>query len=754
MQKVFQLILLLLVSTLSNAQIHLPAPAKQDSSLIIMPIDQWALAYLEGGGIGMMNTKGNRLTPATYFSFIPVGEKYYAAQQKENGKFALINAEGRLLTPFEFSEIQNMQNGRARVKRNLNDQSKFAVLSNDGLILSDWYDSLSSHSGDHTYLIFHQNKLGIWHSDSLHFFEKDFEDLGLFNSGLAPAAINNLYGYIQTDGTWKINPEFKKTLSFQGKYAPVQLQNGKWQIINRDGKLLLPHPCDSVQIFQDGAYSIVRRNNHHYYLDYALNYLNSRGFIKAEPFGNEGIAKAKEDSKEVYLHSTGEIFFEADSLLFFQFGAGAFLLNGKWGWINESGEIIQSPKYDKIADLNSKQLLVTQKGKQLLVNHAGQIIREISSDTSARTFLTDKALFYELKPTYYLIDLLQSNYKELPYDEAGDITDGLIAVKKDGKYGYTDLNGKEIVPPENYSVSLPSDNLIFIQKNPEEPFIAFDKNLRQQFQLDYGIRFLGLWKSGRAKVINSKGLMGFIDQTGKLTVPCKYPLLGDYEHGKALFMNNRELFGYLDANGEEAIPPIYKFASEFDAYGYAVAVKDQLFGFIRQDGKVVIPFQYEQALSLKNGIASVSKNGKVGYINMQNKTQIPFTFDEGYQLNEDLALVRMGQYWGYINGRGKVKIPWQYAEAQPFSEGRAWARLSDKFGMIDSRGTFMTPFIYEKAMPFKNGFAAVRENGKWGMVNIHGAKVISPVCDIIGTVEQYKVVAATTSGGFGILPLE
>lgn len=755
MTKYFCFLLLSVYVQTAIAAIQLPVSDSEDAALKIVLLDKDALIYYDGKGLGLMNLSGQRLSAANYFSIHPLGQEMYAVQMQEGGKFGVMNAAGKLITPLDFTEISPFTENTARVQRKINlqddsEKTEYAVISNDGLILSDWMDSISSVSGDDYRVFRHQGKWGIVRGENKTFFNHDYEYIGTFNAGWAAAKHKGRWGYIRTDGEWWVKPTFAEAGQFEGRYAPVRLAYENWQLLNRATFDVSGSGYDSIRFYENGVYGFVFQGGKCTYLGLNAQELTKKWYDEIGHFaGGSLISRARKDTLYYYVSISGEEIFQADSLYEFKNGRGIFRKNQLWGWVDDEGEVVTEPAFDEVLATAEKYLVVRKGPDLLLVDGKGKTVQEIHSDKED-VVLTNKALIYGVKPAFYLIDLLKSQAQLLRYNEAGDISSGVIVVRKDSLYGYVNIQGKEIAVPENVAVSVGTEKLLFAKKGVNDDFAAYDKNMKFQFQLDNGLYFLGPYKEARAKVVNQYGLMGFIDEQGKLVTLCKYALVGDFQNGRAIFRSINGLYGYLDTDGKEVIPATYKFVSDFDNKGYAAVIKDKLFGFIHLSGSIVVPFQYDNVLSLNEGIASVEKEGKVGYINMQNKKIIPFTFDEAFQVKEELALVRMGIYWGYINAKGKVEIPWQFSGAQAFSEGKAWVRLEEKFGAINTKGAYVIPLKYQNAMPFRMGYARVQQRGKWGLVDQYGAEIIPPVCDNIGEVYQQKVVAGILSSGYGI----
>lgn len=61
-----------------------------------------------------------------------------------------------------------------------------------------------------------------------------FEEVGHFDGGLAPARIGGRWGFIRPDGSWAIAPRFDGAGSFAHGLAPVAV-GGRWRYVDREG---------------------------------------------------------------------------------------------------------------------------------------------------------------------------------------------------------------------------------------------------------------------------------------------------------------------------------------------------------------------------------------------------------------------------------------------------------------------------------------------------------------------------------------
>ena len=190
-------------------------------------------------------------------------------------------------------------------------------------------------------------------------------------------------------------------------------------------------------------------------------------------------------------------------------------------------------------ELHSMGIIPFEEVPELLAS--GGNINEIFDDVSNR-----RDEFYKVKLNEKC-NLLHKESNTLLcrrwYDNIYVFEEGLAGVKLNGKWGFIDKTGKEVIP----------------------------------FKYDFACAFSG----GLAKV-RLNGKWGFIDETGREICPCKYAAADIFSEGLAQVELNGKV-GYIDTTGEEVIPLIYDYASEFSA-GLASAELHGNWGYIDKQG--------------------------------------------------------------------------------------------------------------------------------------------------------------------------
>lgn len=165
------------------------------------------------------------------------------------------------------------------------------------------------------------------------------------------------------------------------------------------------------------------------------------------------------------------------------------------------------------------------------------------------------------------------------YDFVDQCACGLAKVGKDNKVGYTDNNGKIIIP------------LIY----------------------DEGLTF-----SEGFTAVRTGSVWIFLDSTGNQLSDAKFEDAQNFHNGYAAVMKNGH-YGYIDMQGKVVIDFQFSNARDFSEGLAPIANSHNLWGYVDGKGKTVISPQYDFADSFNNGVASVMKDNKTFYIDKENK---------------------------------------------------------------------------------------------------------------------------------------
>lgn len=214
----------------------------------------------------------------------------------------------------------------------------------------------------------------------------------------------------------------------------------------------------------------------------------------------------------------------------------------------------------------------------------------------------------------------------LGYDEVDCIKQGLAVVKKNGKYGYVNKNGKLVVKPK----------------------------------YDRATNIFADYQWGAVELNNKTGL---IDKRGGLIVPIIYDEFVEVDD-KTLSAIYNGKYGIIDRNNNIIVPFEYEYATNFMQNGLALLKKNGKYGVMDKNNAIVIPFEYDTIYKIsveKWTHILVEKNKKYGVVDLKGNVIIPLDYDAtttGFM--SGLLGVKKGNKWGFINKNNEVVLDFVY----------------------------------------------------------------------------------------------
>ena len=261
-------------------------------------------------------------------------------------------------------------------------------------------------------------------------------------------------------------------------------------------------------------------------------------------------------------------------------GMERIIVNGKMGFVNESGIEVVPPIYDWAGDFSDGLAEIQLDGKWGFIDKSGDPV-------------------------------VPPKYDEISW--AG-FTDGLVAVAVDGKWGFVDLTGAEIVTPKYDDVGAFSEGfaqvgILYENSDLHRGFI--DRTGKEIVPLIYDL--VQDFSEGLAAVSRSveitvetqegnhtdtRARWGFVDTTGREVIPPKYDeidLIRGFSDGLMAVgvFSEWVLWGSWESEDGEMVPELFGV----DA--------GRLYGFIDKTGKEVIPFVFNTARNFFDGLAAV-----------------------------------------------------------------------------------------------------------------------------------------------------
>jgi hypothetical protein len=216
----------------------------------------------------------------------------------------------------------------------------------------------------------------------------------------------------------------------------------------------------------------------------------------------------------------------------FSQGRAAVCVNEKWGLIDRAGKIIVEPKYEKqIQPFHENFAAVEVPSAKRLdyLNADGEIVLSVDRTPALNRKIIrrnpEKGGGFALVKGPYTADYELSTIN-------CDVSEGLVVIERNGKYGYADLVGRTVITPR-FDYCWP-----------------FSEGRGRVFQ------------QGLAK--GSKGSFGYVDRVGNEIVPCKLDEASDFSDGCAVVtQHNSDRCEYVDYSGRNVFGKTYRRATSF-----------------------------------------------------------------------------------------------------------------------------------------------------------------------------------------------
>lgn len=416
---------------------------------------------------------------------------------KENGKYGLINLEGKQITKPVYDEISsiNYKEGTFLVKQNelegiINMKGKVIIKCEYESVTSDNYYSENGYNKQAGFIV-----------------SKKTED-------------GYRYGYVNYRGTIILNPIYTQLervteiANEKGVYF-IAFKNGQAGLL-KNNKEILNYEYEDIQYNVLGSIFVTKRNG------------------KYGAVNQEGTTVLYPEYDNVY---TGGMYLNAlkDKDIFI------FDLNGNKIETNEVSKTkTENANYYITIDKNNKYKVVDSKDNII-----------IDKDYTYIEYLPGDYFIVERDSKSGIIDSNGKSVIELKYDSISRINEtDILQMEKDRNIALYNLNMKEIVSMDNAIVKEVKDEKAYILLYSDTDFKYLDKDgniLTSQNLFENNPLF--------AKNINGK--WGFVDKDGNLKVQNDYELVTDFNKYGFAGIKKDGKWGSINQNGEIVQEPTY-----------------------------------------------------------------------------------------------------------------------------------------------------------------------------------------------------
>jgi hypothetical protein len=296
--------------------------------------------------------------------------------------------------------------------------------------------------------------------------------------------------------------------------------------------------------------------------------------------------------------------------------------NGYWGFIDSRGKQIMECVYDSVGTFVGSHVSVKFKGLNGILNDMDEwMVKPTSEDLIP----LNERLYVAKKGTLTTVRNYESGTIYFTDNDIQMKTGYFIEKLKDGKYWKINYAGRILNSAENMvqyeEIRVPSEGLIAVKIHGRYGFIDDQERLRIANRYDDVQNF----QEGHA-AFKLMGRWGFINRAENIVVQPNYDGVEDFKEGLSIVKKNGK-YGIIDFHGKEVVTLQYEAITRQDN-GRFIVVKNGLKGLLNNQGRVIVSVRYETVKDLTDGQVIVGLYNKYGVVSREGDDLIPVIYDQ------------------------------------------------------------------------------------------------------------------------------
>ena len=257
----------------------------------------------------------------------------------------------------------------------------------------------------------------------------------------------------------------------------------KYGLVDSEGSEIVQPIYDYVQPYSKDGYALVKENDTYFYIDRdgQRRMLPDSIYTDFHMYEAECTVAAK-NGKYGYLDASMQPItdFMWDELSLISDDAGAGKQNGKWALLSKNGKERTEYIYDDVIMdeygfcFGQKRVFVKENGVYHIADKKGKQIGELDFE-NAKTFTENGYAAVCVDGKWGYVDADGKQVIDYQYQDAESFHNGYAAICVDGKWGYIDENGNQIIKPQYQNVTIMSEKgTTAVQQDGEWLLIQLD----------------------------------------------------------------------------------------------------------------------------------------------------------------------------------------------------------------------------------------------------------------------------------------
>ena len=169
----------------------------------------------------------------------------------------------------------------------------------------------------------------------------------------------------------------------------------------------------------------------------------------------------------------------------------------------------------------------------------------------------------------------------------------LQKTQRNGKWGYIDDKGKEIIPCIYYAIGEFDENYSPVRAKKDvypSKWTYVDRNGKDILGNVFYYNAFPFYE-GDLALVGSENRFGYINKLGQIEIPIQYQKAYPFSDGLAAVKKEKK-YGFINTKGEEVVKPSFSDVKWGFIDGFAWVKNGKKWGMIDRKGKTIVDFQY------------------------------------------------------------------------------------------------------------------------------------------------------------------
>ena len=307
------------------------------------------LRVKQNGKYGLIDLNGKELIPTQYDEITALKGIENSIIIKKDGKVGLVNDNGSIIIEPQYTEIKNIGNSYKNGYITIDEQGKYGVVSTTKKqILENKYEEIAQTYLKNYYLVKENGTQKLVDSNGNAVIENGFDEIKSATETGMIFAKNNLFGEMNLSGEIEIEAKYQDLKeAIDGKY--IAKQNDKYGVIDTYGNTLVEFKYTYITYNEDAKIYLAED------AQYKTSIINNKYEVKATGIlsdiniDQEYIRMRENDEYKYYNLKGNEISYSEalkDNTIFLS------KKDGKYGYVDKKGNVVVDYIYDDGTEQN------------------------------------------------------------------------------------------------------------------------------------------------------------------------------------------------------------------------------------------------------------------------------------------------------------------------------------------------------------------------------------------------------------------